>query len=511
VPNAIGLDVGTSNVKAVLILADGAVAASAQRSLPTRQAGDAFEQDAELLWVRVAEAIAELSASSPDEASNVAVVGVCSQYSSIVPVDAQGRPTADLALWRDARGAGRCHQILQREPDAFATWIDVHGIPPVGGGLSLGHILRFQHDCPEVHAVTAAYLEAMDYVAARLTGRIAATQHTMFMSQLCDNRSLGVTSYHEDLVRMSGVDASRLPELVPVDAAIGTLRPDVARELGLPASAVVYAGTNDTSTGAVATGALAPGRGGLAIGTTSVLVDTVAEKSVDLEHNILSMPGPFADGYLVCAENGLGGKVLEHVLEHLVHADDELADHRTADPFAALDETLAAVPAGAGGVLFLPWLGGALAPKADATMRGGFLNVSLDTRRTHLVRAVAEGVAHNLRWLLPYVERFSGHRIDQVAFTGGAARSSQWCQIVADVLDRPVARVDGPELAVARAAALLGLCRHGAFSRADLESLVGLEKRYEPRAEVRDLYAQRQEQFEAAFDALRPIHQALNS
>jgi xylulokinase len=120
-------------------------------------------------------------------------------------------------------------------------------------------------------------------------------------------------------------------------------------------------------------------------------------------------------------------------------------------------------------------------------------------------------VAHNLRWLLPYVERFSGRRIDEIAFTGGAARSSQWCQIVADVLERPVARVEGPELAVARAAALLALCRHGIYSRADLESLVGIEKRCEPRPELRDLYARRQQQFEAAFDAVRPIHQALNA
>ncbi len=509
--NAVGLDVGTSNIKAVLVGSDGAVLASAQRPLPTRQSGLALEQDAELLWTRIAAAVAELAAARPRDASGVVAVGVCSQYSSIVPVDAGARPTADLVLWRDTRGTGRCLEILQREPTAFATWIDVHGIPPVGNGLALGHILRFQRDCPGVHAATATYLEAMDYAVARLTGRIAATQHSMFMSQLCDNRSLGVTSYHEGLLRMSGVDASRLPPLVPVEAAVGTLRPDVAKELGLPASAVVYAGTNDTATGAVATGAFSPGRGGLAIGTTSVLVDTVPGKAVDLEHNILSMPGPFADSYLVCAENGLGGKLLEHLLEELIHADDELADHRTGDPFAALDSALAAVEPGAGGVLFLPWLGGSMAPKADASMRGGFLNLSLATRRTHLVRAVAEGVAHNLRWLLPYVERFSGRRIDEIAFTGGAARSSQWCQILADVLERPVARVSGPEVAVARAAALLALCRHGIHSRADLGSLVGIEKRCEPRPELCDLYARRQEQFEAAFDAVRPIHRALNA
>lgn len=508
-PNAIGLDVGTTNVKAVLVSDDGTLLASASRPLTTRQSGPSFEQDAELLWARVAEAVAELSKDRTGEASGVVAIGVCSQYSSIVPVDAQARPTADLALWRDTRGTGHCLEILGREPDAFARWIEVHGIPPVGNGLSLGHILRFQLECPEVHAASAAYLEAMDYVAARLTGRIAATQHSMFMSQLCDNRALGATAYDPELLRMSGVDPSRLPELVPADAAVGTLRPDVAEQLGLPADAVVYAGTNDTATGAVATGALAPGRGGLAIGTTSVLVDTVAEKAVDLEHNILSMPGLFGDSYLVCAENGLGGKLMEHLLERMLHAPMLHGDGAT-DPFAGLEETLASVEPGAGGVLFLPWLGGALAPRADANMRGGFLNVSLATGRPQLVRAVAEGVAHNLRWLLPWVERFSGHRIEHVAFTGGAARSPEWCRILSDVLDRPVARVAGPELAVARAAALLASCRHGGISRDDLADAVALEARCEPRAELRALYARRQEQFEAAFDAVQPIHRALN-
>ena len=103
----------------------------------------------------------------------------------------------------------------------------------------------------------------------------------------------------------------------------------------------MYAGTNDTATVAVATGAFGPGRAGLSIGTTSVLVDSVDDFRVDLEHQLFSMPGPYVDRYVVCAENGLGGKVLEHVLENVVYATDELGDHRVDDPFAALDAVLA--------------------------------------------------------------------------------------------------------------------------------------------------------------------------
>ncbi len=106
--------------------------------------------------------------------------------------------------------------------------MELHGIPPVGSGLSLGHLLHFEQDRPEVHAATAHYLEAMDYVVARLTGRATATQNTMFMAQLCDNRSLGVTAYDEELLGLSGVDRSRLPELVAVDAVVGTVRAEIA-------------------------------------------------------------------------------------------------------------------------------------------------------------------------------------------------------------------------------------------------------------------------------------------
>ena len=171
----------------------------------------------------------------------------------------------------------------------------------------------------------------MDYVTTRLTGRIAASQHTSFMVQCCDNRALGATAYDDELVELAGVGATRLPPLIPVDDTVGPLTADVARALGLPATAIVYAPANDTASVAIATGAFTDGRAGLAIGTTSVLVDAVAEFRTDLEHQILSMPGPFADRYVVCAENGLGGKLLEHVLEHVVYAHDPLADHSVAD------------------------------------------------------------------------------------------------------------------------------------------------------------------------------------
>lgn len=497
---ALGIDVGTTSVKATIVAASGEVLATASRTLVVDIDGDRAELDAEAQWQGVVDAVGECVAEAPEAARSVVAVGVDSQYSSIVPVAADGRPVAKMRLWSDRRGTARSFAVLEDEA-AFLGFIERHGIPPVGGGLSLGHVLHLQHDCPDVHAETTAYLEPMDYLNARLTGRIASNQATQFMSQLVDNRSLGQTTYDDVLVGWAGVDTSRLPPLLPFDEPIGPVREDVAGLLGVPSTAVVYAGVNDTQTGSVATDVYRTGRGGLSIGTTSVLVDSIGTKEVDLDHEVLSCPSPFDDSYLLFAENGLGGKPLEHVLDNVVDTGG----------FHTLDEVLDSVPAGSGGVLFLPWLRGSMAPANDTNMRGGYVNMSLETDRRCLVRATCEGVAHNLAWLLPHAETLTGNHIDDIVFVGGAARSRAWAQIVADVLDRSVSVPDRPTYAIARATALLALHRHGTLTRDDLSSSAATGDVFDPIPEHHARYARHQPQFEQVFEALRPISAALNS
>jgi xylulokinase len=509
---AIGIDVGTTNLKVALVRDDASTVGSGQRALAIERGPDTAEQDAALMWDQLVDAVAEVTAAHPAEAREVAAVAVCSQYSSIVPVDAEARPVAPMLMWQDQRGTDHSFEIMARHEDAFMTFAERHGIPPIGSGLSLGHILYLQLDRPEVHAATTAYVEAMDYVTARMTGRIAASQHTSFMVQCCDNRTLGTTAYDDALVGLAGVDATRLPPLVRVDAEIGPLRADVAAALGLPTSAVVYAPTNDTAAVAVAAAAGNGGRAGLAVGTTSVLVDAVADFRTDLEHQILSMPGPEVDRYVVCAENGLGGKVVEHVLERFVYAHDALGDHRVGTSFAQLDAALGTTAPRPDGAMFLPWLNGSLAPIASGSIRGGFVNMSLETGRADLLRAVVEGVAHNLAWLLPHVEAFTGSRIEEIVFVGGAARSQRWCQVLADVLGRPVSPLAGPEGGAARAMALLALQRHGVISPDDLHRAASaVTATYQPDSTLHQQYAYRQIQFEAAHAALLPISEALKS
>jgi xylulokinase len=479
----IGIDVGTTNLKVAVVDETGELAGRAERPLPIEHGNREAEQDSEMVWRSLVAAVREAVGG---RGADVAVVGVCSQYSSIVPVDASARPVAPMIMWQDWRGTDHSLEIMKRDDSAFMTFVDRHGIPPIGGGIALAHVLHYQIDQPDVHARTAAYLEAMDYVTARLTGRITASQHTTFMLELCDNRTLGALAYDDDLVKLAGVDPTRLPELVAVAATVGTILPDVAKELGLSSDVRVRAGTNDTAAVAMAS----EGGAGLAIGTTSVLVDTVDDFRVDLEHQIMSMPGPRPDRYLVMAENGLGGRIVERVLVDMLAGD-----------FSELDSALHATEPGASGALMLPFLGGANAPQGDSAARGSFINLSLATTRNDLIRAAVEGVAHNLGSLKPHVEAFRGEKIREITFMGGAARSEPWAQILADVLSCAVSPLADPELGAARAMALTAL---------GVERPPATTARHEPDPDLHAFYAARQTQFEAAYAALLPISEALN-
>ncbi len=512
---SLGIDVGTTNVKVALVRDDGSLAASAVRPLVTRRREgssgerEAVTQDPGELWGAVISAVGEACAAAPGDAGAVGRVGVCSQYSSILPVDADVEPLDDLKLYLDHRGTDESWAIMAAHPEAFEMWVERHGVPPIGSGLSLGHLLWFQHHRPDVHAATAAYLEPMDFVTARLCGVVCATQGTMFTSQLCDNRRLGVVGYDADLVRMAGVDPDKLPPLVAPDAVVGELRPALASVWGLPAGVEVMAGMNDSHAGAFATGAWRGTGGGLVVGTTAVLLDHLDHPGADLGREVVSVPGPLGDAWLVWAENGLAGRAVAHVLDEFVYPDDALGAHRTGDHFGALDAALGSVPAGSDGVLFGPWLAGSMAPAASTAMRGAFVNLGLDTTRAHLVRAAVEGTAHNARWLLDAVEALCGRPMDHVVLGGGAARSTAWAQVTADVLDRPVRPLADPTVAVA--AAVAQAARLGPAVAADDPDgvVVRTAGELEPDPANRAAYDAAQQRFVAAFEALRPIAESL--
>jgi xylulokinase len=515
--SVLAIDLGTSGPKVAVVASDGEILSTGQAKVETLLLPDGgAEQDPEQVWSAVMAACRE-ALDALERRDDIIAVSVCSQYSSIVPVDGEGRPTMNMITWMDQRASKRAlrgypgGERVKDGPWRTVRWVRLHGIPPLDSGLdSLAHMRWVMLARPEVYAATRTFLEPMDFVTLRFTGRATANPCSAFLMLLVDNRDLANPSYHPALVAYSGLDADKLPELLPADAAIGTVRPEVKEALGLPDGVTVYAGINDTQAGAMGSFAHQGSHAGISVGTTSVMVTHVGFKRTDIRNAIVSMPSPVSGAYLVMAENGIAGRAVDHFLENVVFAADAFADHGCDDAFAALHRAASSVEPGSGGVLFLPWLNGSMAPREDPRVRGAFLNLSLDTTREHLGRAVLEGVAFNFRWLRGAVERFAKRPLSHLVFYGGGAGSDLWSQIMADVIGLDVHQVAEPRFTTCRGAGLLGLQRAGLLSYDDFERLVPIKAVYSPRAAHAARYDLLFEQFVRAFKRNRRIFRALN-
>lgn len=516
-PCVLAIDLGTSGCKAAVVTLAGNVVGAGRVPIETIHLPDGgAEQDPESVWSAVKLACRNALAAAAVPSSDVRAVICAGQYSSVVPVDAAGRPTMNMVLWLDKRGATSRLRKLPAFPRRTDTplqmldWLRIHGLPPVAGGISLTHLRFIKYARPDVYERTAKFLEPTDFVTLRLTGRATANQCSAFMFLLTDNRRLDVTDYDATLLRHSRVDRDKLPELVPLDAIVGTVLPEVARELGLSRGTQVVSGLNDTQAGGVGAAAHAGTHAAICVGSTSVMITHVPFKRTDVRHGLLSMPSPVPGTYFVMAENGTGGGALEHFLGQLVYATDAFAQGEGGDRYARLECAIAATRPGSGGVLFLPWLSGSLAPRADERMRGGFLNVGLASTREQMARAVLEGVALNLRWLRGSVEKFTKRHLSHFLLYGGGAASDAWSQIMADALDAPVRQVANPHYFVATGAGLLAFQRLGLLGFEDIASRIAVRREYQPDPVHRALYDELAATFVLAFERTRPLFHALN-
>ena len=521
-PYLLTVDLGTSGPKAAVVGVDGrVVGAGYQKVVTVFPAEGAAEQDPAEIWaatlVACRSALTEARTSVHLEPADIVAVIVSSQYSSVVPVDGAGEHLANMVIWMDQRGSPKRIKHLAgypKRPDSpadLARWLRIHGLAPIDGGIALTHMRWFRYARPEVYERTAALLEPMDYLTMRFCGRSTANQCTAFMSLTIDNRALGATEYHPRLVEQSLIDRDKLPELVPVGAELGKVLPDVAAKLGLSDTTVVLSGCNDTQAGAIAAGAFQGTHAGVSLGTTGVIVTHHPKRKTDPLTAIFTVPSPLGDCHLLSAENGVAGVGVDHFIDTIVYGDDPFHTSESIfDAYEAFNEAAALSNPGSGGVMYLPWLRGSIAPKSDARMRGGFINVGLDTDRNDMARAVLEGVALNFRMLRNPVEKFVKRSFSHIVFYGGGAKSELWSQIMADVLGVPIHALDQPRHANTVGTALLGFERLGLIGIDDVLSIPGEGSVFEPDTANAARYDELSARFEQGFKAVRPLSRRLN-
>jgi xylulokinase len=292
---------------------------------------------------------------------------------------------------------------------------------------------------------------------------------------------------------------------------LGLIRPEIAAELGLPQHVQVIMGTSDMHSAAIGSGAVRDYEAHLYIGTSSWISCHVPFKKTDVFHNIASLPSAIPGRYFVVNEQETAGACLRYLKENILFHPDELAQEQDqTNVYQLFDQIVARAPAGSDRVIFTPWLNGERTPVDDHLTRGAFYNLSLRHTREHLIRAVFEGVAFNTRWLLGYVEKFTGRPFPMINMIGGGATSNIWCQIHADILNRPIRQMKDPIQANARGAAILAGVALGATTFEQAADLVEVEQEYQPDPTHRRLYDELSATFIKIYKQNQKIYAHLN-
>ena len=517
----LAIDLGSGSYKAAIVADTGNVVASAEERITTHLLpGGGAEQDPDEWWNGAKTAAKRVIAESDVSPQDIVAVGCDSQWSVVIPVDENAEPLMNAVHWLDTRGGKHNRKIAGGFPHVqgynlfkLMKWVKLAGMAPTHSGVdSLGHVLFIKNERPDIYARTHKFLEPMDYLTSRLTGKITATQKTMSIFMIMDIRQWGAQRYNDALLKLAGVEKEKFPELIPNDGVVGPLDPSVAEELGLLPSTRVIAGIGDSNASAIGSGAVGDFEAIVYIGTSYYMNCHVPFKKTDIRHMMGSLPSPFPSTYMLFAEQGTGGRCVEHFLKHIVYPDDEYnTGPRPDDAYQRFNAIASRVPAGSGGVIFLPWLNGSIAPSEHPHARGGFMNLSLKTSRSHMTRAIMEGLAFNNRWTRDAAEKFVGRSFERLRFSGGGALSDVWAQIHADILGIPIYQVDDPVNTTVRGTALLALVSLGHRSLDDIPGIIKIKHVFEPDETNQPIYDKMYSQYRQLFGKNKKIFAALNA
>ena len=450
---AIGLDLGTSGLKAIVTDLKGQTLAEASVTYPLHTPKPGWTEQDPADWVKAAhKTLRELSGKVAGH--EVVAIGLSGQMHGATFLDSSGSVVRPAPLWNDQRTAEACAEIEAAIPRR--TLIQRTGNPAVTG-FQLPKLVWLRKAEPDNFAKVAHMLLPKDYLAYAMAGEMATEP-----SDASGIGALNLASQNWDaeVIGALGLKASLFPQVIPSHGVVGKLKADWAKSTGLAEGLPVIAGAGDNAGAAIGLGlsSARPGLGSVSLGTSGVIFLPLDNPTPDPEGRI----------HLFCHADG-GYHFLGVTLAaagSLQWFRDRLAP---GVPFDELMAEAAAVPAGSEGLVFMPYLAGERSPHLDPDLRGAWLGLSLAHGRGHLTRAILEGVSLSLREVLEVMTPLAP--INKLLAIGGGARSELWLGIVASALQKPLARTEIEE-GPARGAAILGLVGAGVYPsvRAALEA-----------------------------------------
>jgi xylulokinase len=489
---SLGIDLGTSELKAILLNAEGSVLAQAgaRIDISRRQAGWS-EQNPVDWWHACCSALDQLRQQSPEAWARVACIGLSGQMHGAVLLDAAEHVLYPAILWDDSRAV---HQAAQLNED-FPGYAQVIGSLAMAG-LTAPKLLWMQQNEPEVFARIASVLSPKDYLRLLLTG-----EQVSDMSDAAGTLWLDVAQrqWYAPMLHATGLSVEHMPRLLEANECSGGLNAQVADTLGLAPDLPVAAGGGDNPVSAVGIGAVSAGDAFVTLGTSAAIVAITDHPAGNPASAVHSFCHALPQRWYTMGAMLTGASALRWVTRLLGQPSEQ----------ALLDAVRAALPVdqpvGTGSPLFLPYLAGERTPHNDPLLRGGFMNLGHDSTPAMLGYAVLEGVGFGLLDAMN-ATLSAGATINACALVGGGARSEYWAQLLANILDREVYTLHGSELSACIGAAKLGFIAIGQGAGL-LEQGMPVKARYQPMPAVQEVLKARYGKFKGLLAAAQGLRE----
>lgn len=495
---------GTSRNKATLIDISGKIIGKAidEYDIEYPQTHWA-QQNPEDWWEAICHGsrrVLEETGTKPEE-----IVGVSFSVhmQGTIPITEEGEVLHPALIWLDARAHEEAAELIGKgitfegyNIRRLLKWIRITGgCPGHTGRDPVCKQLWIKKNHPDIFDSTFKFLDSKDYVIYKCTGDWVTSRDAAYLTWLVDSRK-GKAEWSKSLFKLTGLDIQKLPRIAKTTEVVGRLQDEAASAMGLKSETPVINGAGDMTSAAIGSGGLEEGEIHASIGTSDWVGAHLPERRIDIRHYTGAICSAHPDiPYLCVGQQETAGACLEWIKDNILHPEEG----KTAG-YKELDKLAEEINPGSDNLIFTPWLYGERSPLDDHYVRGGLYNLSLRHSRGHLIRAVLEGVAMNINWVLHYVEKLAGSQ-RELRLIGGGANSPIWCQIIADVTNHTVLQINEPQEAGARGAALLGFYGLGLIENIrQMKSAIQVKDAYSPNQTNTGVYSELFERFQEIYE-----------
>lgn len=496
-------DLGTSGNKATLYDLEGNLRDSMVCDYPTYYPGDGcVEQNADDWWRAVCSSTKQLLERSKTSAGDVACICFSAQMMGCLLVDKDGVPLRNMLIWADTRSSAQERYMLDRIDLQAGYQITGHRM---SASYSAAKLLWVRDNEPELYKKAHKMLHAKDYIVFKLTGEMISDYSDASSTNLLDIRK---KKWSRELLDAFEISEDILPELFSSTHVAGGVTAAAARECGLLAGTPVVIGGGDGSCACVGAGVVRAGKVYNVVGSSSWISKAASEPYFDSEMRTFNWVHLDEKLYTPCGTMQAAGYSYAWFRDTLCGEERQAGKAGGVSAYSLLDQAVERSPAGAGGVLFLPYLLGERSPLWDHNARGAFIGMNISTSKGDLTRAVLEGVGYNLKTILDILENDAP--IEAITMIGGGTKGSVWLQILADIWQKPLSVPRYLEEATSLGAAVCGGVGVGVYPDFSVaEKLNKTARVISPDAEKAGVYQRGYAHFCEAYDRLKPLYKSM--